>query len=159
MEIINYSDKITYREIIKCISLLPKKYQDLDCKIIVYQNKLKPIIKYLLELDFVFAFYILTNKILGVQRSFKKEIFIYPFKQNKLQIIHTLFHEIRHAYQDKYKNYLFKTQGYCYIGEKHDEHPIEIDANKFARIVMNMKNKEISKILYVDDDWYVGKRK
>ncbi|WP_181170461.1 DUF3920 family protein [Priestia megaterium] len=73
----------------------------------------------------------------------------------KLFIIKTLFHEIRHIYQQRYKPHKVDE---CYttdVGNGYESQWEERDANKFSMRMMNKHKKDINDLFNIDFDWEV----
>ncbi|MEC1406860.1 hypothetical protein [Bacillus halotolerans] len=114
----NKSFVISAKEIEKCIQLLHKDYHNLGIRIVVFQNKIQALFNFLNPLGAPFC-------LKTIKRIFRKQlvglngfgiIHIYPFnypkdltcyKQTiKLFILETLYHELRHAYQDEFMTWI-----------------------------------------------------
>jgi len=74
----------------------------------------------------------------------------------KLEVILTLYHELRHHYQWNKKPKLAQKRGVLNVKDKgYSADPTERDANRFASRMINKYKDEISNILNVYPEWYV----
>lgn len=164
MKIKSNSKLITEEQMIKLIELLPKKYQTPKRKlrIQVFGNSIHQRAYELLK------FIIWNSKYAGAtffhsdNRSWYF-IHIYPYRLNnefkKLKIVEALYHELRHVYQlDCMTNWYWKQN---HIHENvskrncltYSKQPLEMDADRFARVYMNRLHDEINQILDIEKSW------
>jgi Zn-dependent peptidase ImmA (M78 family) len=154
--------KITEDEIRQCMALLHEDYKDPKCKI-NFMFTLWDFIKWNIK-NSKFCFKDTIEARRGdagaVYHMDLEEINVYLFnyKQNerfyKITMIFRTFHELRHHYQNKYKNHLLtKEVRYVLSDYRYDSSPSERDANRFASRMMMKNRKEISDILNVFPDW------
>ncbi|MEC2403318.1 hypothetical protein [Bacillus subtilis] len=163
--IVNKSSVISAKEIGKCIQLLHKDYHNLGIRIFVFQNKFQALHNFLNPLGAPFC-------LKTIRRIFRKQlvglngyqiIHIYPFNYPKdltcysqtikLLILETLYHELRHSYQDEFMTCV-KDSKYIdgdqpgYFGQKSER-----DARHFATRMMNKFHDDINDILGIKFKW------
>jgi hypothetical protein len=174
IEVINECNIITTEEINQCLNrVLNKKYFDINITIKLYKNYESLLKDYKnnphtflsgeIELDSEY------KEGFPKEEEFTKlgeyncinDIKIYPFnifewnkKDLKNKIIHTILHEIRHAFQRKYYTIKFNKNIKNYIKANNDYNSyknqwVEIDANKFADFIFNKKKDIIYKALNI----------
>ncbi|MCY7919088.1 DUF3920 family protein [Bacillus vallismortis] len=159
----NKSSVISAKEIKKCIQLLHKDYHNLGIRIFVFQNKVQVLLNFLNPLGAPFC-------LKTIKRIFKKPlvglngfgiIHIYPFNYPKdltcyrqtikLFILETLYHELRHAYQDEFMACAEESE---YIdGDQPGAQKSERDARHFATRMMNKFHDDINDILGIKFKW------
>jgi hypothetical protein len=163
---------ISTEEIEKCIDLLHEDYKTLNPTIRVFKNKIA-MIPELLKIKsecFDDYKYIMSGNTHAQYNSNSNLIDIFIFnhlkryknkeerrKYLKLYIIFNLYHELRHSYQDKYKNFKFEKERKHYIsyGNGYKSQWIERDANRFAVRMMEKHRENINEILGVTWDWNI----
>jgi len=140
IQIINKSKDLTTNQIEKIINILPCEYQNLNIELIFPKSKFQCLSYIHLKNYYENIIGIFTGWIRGSSCEYYNKCFVYTFNFDltgeyrgiqKLYIIHTIYHEIRHQWQ----------RLYCICNNK------EIDANNFADDIMNIKYDEITKIL------------
>ncbi|WP_434156453.1 hypothetical protein [Bacillus subtilis] len=161
----NKSSLISAKEIEKCIQLLHKDYHNLGIRISVFQNKIQALLNFLNPLGAPFC-------IKTIRRILRKQlvglngfgiIHIYPFNYPKdlpcyrqiikLFILETLYHELRHAYQDEFMTW-FKDSKYIDGGQPgYLTQKSERDARHFATRMMNKFHDDINDILGIKFKW------
>lgn len=173
------SDLFTQKEIERAIATLDEETKNLDVEIYVFNDKehAKRFTKPYLSSE-SFALLDNHNNYLGTLAFLKNEehvcidlkIFIYefnlkisyPYEQpalTKLEFFHTLFHELRHAYQHTFfKNFMIQADKH-YIQNislpDYKEQWIEQDANYYAwRIIQG--NKEFFNELVDYHNWHTN---
>ncbi|OBA05440.1 hypothetical protein A9D36_09540 [Bacillus subtilis] len=158
----NKSSVISAKEIEKCIQLLHKDYHNLGIKIFVFQNKIQTVLNFLNPLGAPFCLKTIRRKQLVGLNGFGI-IHIYPFnypkdltcyKQTiKLFILETLYHELRHAYQDEFMTWI-KDSNYVDGGQPgYFAQKSERDARHFATRMMNKFHDDINDILGIKFNW------
>lgn len=152
---------ITRKKIRQCHQLLHKDYQDV--KVILYRSRLLFIIKKILKgetfneiTDYLFgrakAWYNIENQTVNIPLfAFKKGDWI------SVEVIHALYHELRHYYQFTHKPKIIKERDWNLTVRDSDykADPTERDANRFAARMCNKYKQEISEILGVKPNWSV----
>jgi hypothetical protein len=120
----------------------------LDRNKLEYERINKPIF-----LDERYQYILDSDEIIGQTLSEKRLIQLYLFKLNsmdenkrKIEIVANLFHEVRHAWQNKNKLYTNEAQTED-IGKDYFILPSERDAYLFQAEMMNRYNYSISKIM------------
>ncbi|QAW33426.1 DUF3920 family protein [Bacillus subtilis] len=161
----NKSSVISAKEIENCIQLLHKDYHNLGIRIFVFQNKIQAVLNFLNPLGAPFC-------LKTIRSIFRKQlvglngfgiIHIYPFnypkdltcyKQTiKLYILETLYHELRHAYQDEFMTWI-KESNYVDGGQPgYFAQKSERDARHFATRMMNKFHDDINDILGIKIKW------
>jgi hypothetical protein len=154
----------THEQIHNLINLLHPIYHDLGVEIRLQTSKLKTLIE-LFDMRYDSTFLNLNTikkfKGQGAYAEIDNKIWLFDYnihKKEELDIrrlcaLATLFHEIRHAWQSKYKPHLFGVQ-YIDVGQPgYESQPIEVDAESFAARMMMKYQKEISEILGIDFKW------
>lgn len=156
---------ITQDEVNECIKLLHKDYR--EAKILVF-NAFFEYLKWSLSyktFDPRQIKKVYKGITVGSYNVDLKHVHVYVFnhkseeKYLKTNIIHTLFHELRHYYQYNFKEYKWKRgRNVTYeLGDyRYMSAPIERDANKFAARMMTRYKEKISSILNVYPDWWVN---
>ena len=154
--------RISKEEIDQCINLLHTDY--IGCPIYIFHSfwdYVKWSFKHF-NFDFDQLKKAKNGMSTGMYNSTENFIQIYVFnhlggeRYLKLNVIHTLYHELRHYYQFTYKAKIWnnnKLVKYDLGHPKYREAPIERDANKFAQRMMEKNRKEVSRILNVYPDW------
>lgn len=161
----NKSSVISAKEIEDCIQLLHKDYHNLGIRIFVFQNKIQAVLNFLNPLGAPCC-------LKTIRSIFRKQlvglngfgiIHIYPFnypkdltcyKQTiKLFILETLYHELRHAYQDEFMTWI-KDSNYVDGGQPgYFAQKSERDARHFATRMMNKFHDDINDILGIKFNW------
>lgn len=156
MEYYIQSDLVTQKEIEQAIAILDKATKNLDVEIYVFNDRehAKNVTKPYLSSE-SFAFLEQSNNYLGTLAFLKNEehicvdlkIFLYEFNLKtsyayeqpaliKLEFFHTLFHELRHAYQHTFfKNFMIEADKHYNGNINHPDYKeqwIEQDANYYA---------------------------
>ncbi|MED1863346.1 hypothetical protein P4V41_07740 [Fictibacillus nanhaiensis] len=154
----------THDQIHKLINLLHPVYHDLGIEIRIQTSKFKTFIELFdMRYDSTFLNLNAIKKFngQGAYAEIDNKLWMFEYnihkKENsdlrKLCALATLFHEIRHAWQSKYKPHLFEIP-YINVGEHgYKSQPIEVDAESFSARMMTKHNKEISEILGIDFKW------
>lgn len=162
LKILIKSKLITKSEIEGVISLLHDDYRDLGTKITITSNPLWGLANlFNIGLDsFKQRIKSLRQSFSsgGMYRTFKNDIVIFDRwtkkmtrDQQKLVITFLFLHEIRHAWQHKYKFKKYYSSDYKNVNEKgYASQPIEIDANKFAVRMLNKNKERINEILGIE---------
>ncbi|WIT27699.1 hypothetical protein [Bacillus phage SPbetaL5] len=161
----NKSSVISAKEIENCIQLLHKDYHNLGIRVFVFQNKIQVVLNFLNPFGAPFC-------LKTIRSIFRKQlvglngfgiIHIYPFnypkdlscyKQTiKLFILETLYHELRHAYQDEFMTCI-KDSRYIDGGQPgYFAQKSERDARHFATRMMNKFHDDINDILGIKFKW------
>ena len=153
---------ITDKEIKDCIKLLHKDYHDAKMHVFdTFFDFLKWVVRNKFT-DFSYIKKVYKGRTVGCYNSGRNQIHIYIFndkseeRYRRINIIHTVMHEIRHYYQYNYKGYKWNDNVRYELGDyRYKSAAEERDANKFAARMM-MKNKDkISNILNVYPCWSV----
>lgn len=151
---------ITNQEIYQCQKLLHDDYKDVQLKIIHSR------------LWFVIRSFWHGMSPSNIREHFNGEavgyydgdndiVYILPFafrfknaEFRKLEIIHNLYHELRHSYQWRFKPKLVKQRNVTSVKDDgYESDPTERDANRFASRMCTKYKEEISEILGVDSTW------
>lgn len=151
---------ITNEQIQKCINLLPNKYRNLDIEIIFISNKWQSL-KYIYLKEFYHNIpETFSGLIRGTSCIYYNRIFMYTcnfyFNEDylkeveKLRLINSLYHEIRHQWQRQkmkreFKRYNLNNEYKNKVSYKKQWH--EIDANNFASHFSLKFSNQIAKIL------------
>jgi hypothetical protein len=165
-EVIKLKNKaITDDEIKNCVKLLHKDYH--DAKIIVF-HKFKDYLKWSMtfkNFDYKYIKEVYKGRTVGCYNSDLKHILIYVFndksneRYKKINIIHTLMHELRHYYQYNFKESKWRKESNAVryeLGDyRYKSAPIEHDANRFAARMMIKHREKISNILNIYPSWEV----
>ena len=161
----NKSSVISTKEIEKCIQLLYKDYHNLGIRIFVFQNKIQALLNFSNPLGTPFCLktirIILRKQLVGLNGF--GIIHIYPFNYPKdlpcyrqiikLFILETLYHELRHAYQDEFMTWV-KDSKYIDGGQPgYLTQKSERDARHFATRMMNKFHDDINDILGIKIKW------
>lgn len=90
----------------------------------------------------------------------KVHIPIFSFNESKylsLEIIYTLYHELRHHYQFTHKAKLLNQRNWnlTLADSGYNADPTERDTNKFAARMCTKYRQEISEILGIKNDWEI----
>lgn len=157
-------------KIYKCIDLLHNDYKIMNTKIYVYNSKLSLFLHFLLntksKLGFKDIKMVYGGKCCGLHCE--NTIYLFTFNRkninkdiSKLSIIYDLYHELRHAYQYKYKAKKFNKYMQNYVNcMEHGYHDqwIERDANAFSRRMFKKYKNELNNILNIKNkNWFIIK--
>ena len=154
---------ITQKEIDQCINLLHADYH--GCPLYAFHNFWDYIVWSIrhnhVDLEQMRKAY--SGRTAGMYNSAHNYIHLYIFNHEKVEkryakqcVIHTLLHELRHYYQyktepEKWRE--LKQASYQFGHPKYSHQPEEVDADKFAEMMLKKYRLEISKILNVYHDW------
>ncbi|MGN1399984.1 MAG: hypothetical protein ACI4XL_00610 [Bacillus sp. (in: firmicutes)] len=158
------TEKITKEEIGRCISLLHPDYQAGEVHIF---HTFLDFAKWTLKNRFTDLQHIkkvFKGKTAGQYRGGDNQIHIYLFNHRtqsryyKINVIHTIYHELRHYYQ--YNHQAHKWQGrkvFSYeVGDyRYKSSAIERDANRFAARMMIKHKDKLSYHLNIYPNWHV----
>jgi hypothetical protein len=157
---------ITYEESDKLIKLLHKDYQE-DVNITLMHSNLNVLFtmlrpKHLKNIDLMCILNYIRYNTLGLQAENSIYLFLHNFKnlderasiqELRLLAAKTLFHEIRHIYQQRYKAHKIVDDYIFELGNGYLSQWDERDANHFAFRMMNKHKEDINTILNIDFEW------
>lgn len=170
IKLINKS-KINSEKLNEILNLLPNEYRSFDIEVRIYQNVFS-LIKVILSSKLSVSprdFYKILRLCVGGMYSGDKgdivEIYLFnlPKEDCILHLTHSLFHEFRHLYQNKYRTYegeciflqnLKSTKDFKYY--IHNEH--EIDAEEFAYSFYNENKSEIDRIWEITIEYEIHRK-
>lgn len=151
---------ITKKEILKCQKLLHEDYH--GAKIKLYGSRLSLILRRMFVLSFSEILSLLHEDSPGWYNPNNEEVHILLFKFGKddlasVNVIYTLYHELRHYYQFKHKPRLVKRRDWTIRTNEpgYSSDSTERDANKFAARMCKKYIREISEIVDTEPDWIV----
>lgn len=162
----NYSNILSNNQIQDLINLLHKKYRNMDIKVYILKNKWQSLIYYPIfkKLQTEYIFKKLTY---GIALYKYNKIFLFPFnykmkdkKIKALNVIATIYHEIRHKYQEKnfpVKHLRYSLNAKCSLtSSNYNKQWQEKDAIGFSNKILINNYQKISKIIDYDD-WKIIK--
>ena len=156
--------RISQEEMDACIQILHDDYH--KCEVLVFNSfrefgiwALKHKFKDIAHIKKVYK-----GLSAGQYRGKENHVHIYAFNHRtnpryfKVNVIHTLFHELRHYYQyNQQRNKWTGDKVFSYeVGDyRYRSSLIERDANRFAARMMVKHKKDLSYQLNIYPDWYV----
>lgn len=153
MNVCNYTNKVSTKQIHKLVSLLPKEYTNNDIPVFVFGSKVtNTLMNWITTHNFEDY-----NTCAGYMtyEGYKPTRIVMHNKGNRLTFAFNLFHEFRHVYQATHMMDMFKKSANKYVNcgigndKLYDSQMIEIDANRFAYNMIKMHRKQICNILNI----------
>ena len=154
----------------KCIELLHEDYNNMKLDIIIFESKTLQILWCLISLLFgiflivgkkYYHFYDDDKDVFGFYCDKVKTIVIYAYmfdsSSRDVEVVNTLYHELRHAYQYNYKLQKYEDEFEDYNdldSDVYSHQRCERDANMFSARMCNKFHKEISDIFWVNYHWH-----
>lgn len=155
---------VTKEEIYECMKLLHEDYH--DANIIIFNNFWECLKWHVLNnFDIEQIKKVYKGRTVGCYNVDLKYIHIYMFndkteeRYRKINIIHTLMHELRHYYQYNFQESKWRKGNnkvtYMLGDYRYKSAPVERDANKFAARMMIKHKEKLSNILNIYPSWEV----
>jgi len=161
---------LSTQQIYNLLLLLDSEYLPLVKRIVAVENKWHSLIKFKLKkgilIHGICVLQAFQEKIAGFRCE--EQIFLFPFIYNryekegtmseeaiKLDLVDTLYHEMRHLYQATYlhERYMMAEKQYNIVSldENYEENWIEQDANRFAKKMIEQHQEKIQEILEIKE--------